>query len=255
MADLNKMKIRISLLVRSFFIQAFWNFHNFQAVGLLFVLNGIKKFLKFRNSDEVKSFYKRNYTFYNGHPYFSGITAGVIAKTEIESKDKPELEDTLIKFREAITSPLGAIGDLLLWSNLRPLLLTIPIYFYLLGLPLEIVVIFIFISFLLYNIYHLKIRWWAFSEGLDLGFNVCKKFNMHYFEKTINYLSRTLIITLSALLSSLVIDIGVYELSMGLTLWGLIIIIFLLRLIIRNSIFLIISGLFLIWVFGRLIIA
>ena len=241
---------KLSIFWRTFFIQAYWNYHNMQAVGLLFVLNGIRKKLGL-DKEEINRFRHRHLTFYNGHPYFAGLPAGVLAKAECDHRLNETEVQSLIKFREIVSSPLGAIGDLIFWSNLRPIALLTPIYFYLTGMPSTALFFAFFTGILLYNIIQLKVRWWSINEGLKFGFGVFKDFNMKHFEHYIRLLRKLYFFVTFLLLGALMakgLKNGIY---FGLTLTINMIIIFWLKMKIKNPAYYIFLGLLLIWISGR----
>lgn len=252
MLSINSKRLRLILLIRSLFIQAYWNYHNLQAIGLAFILESVKKYMNFGGEETEKAFNLRNLAFFNGHPYFVGIPAGVIAKKEIEDQGNAQFKESLAKFREAIASPLGAIGDTLFWSTTRPLVLLFPIYIFLAGGSDLMMLFSLIASLLIYNIFQLKTRWWAFSNGLEMGYEVYRVFNMRHFEKQIAILEKTLYILLFGTLAATIMFLAKTDISMGLTLSSLIIIMSFLRMIIKNQILLLFLGLILMWICGRL---
>ena len=246
---------KINILWRTFFVQSFWNFHNMQAIGLLFVLNAVKNDLR-KKAEAREAFQRRHLSFYNGHPYLIGIPTGVIIKSESENSNDSENSNAIIRFREIISSPLGAIGDVIFWSHLRPIVLLIPLYFYLLNMPVFSVWITLFITIVIYNIISIKTRWWAINEGLSLGFGVCKDFNMKHFEFEITTLQKLFIITILLLTGALIAAGFNHTFSFGLTLLLNMVIIFWLKTyIIKNPFLLILAGLLLLLLLGRFITA
>jgi mannose/fructose/N-acetylgalactosamine-specific phosphotransferase system component IID len=245
-----KFTEKLSLFWRSFFIQAFWNFHNMQAIGLLFMLNGIRRKLGLSDS-EKENFRSRHLTFYNGHPYFSGLPAAVLASVENAHKLSEKEINALIKFREIVSSPLGAIGDLIFWSNLRPLVLLAPIYFLLTNMNRYALIFALLTSVLLYNIIQLSVRWWSIGEGLRYGYGVFKDFNMRHFEKEIHRLKALYIFTTFALIGAALFNGLKNGFYFGLTLAINMIIIFWLKTRIKNPVYYIFWGLLLLWGSGR----
>jgi mannose/fructose/N-acetylgalactosamine-specific phosphotransferase system component IID len=230
------------LVWRSFFIQAFWNYHNLQGSGFLFIVEllfGASKTNRMKHGD-----------FYNGHPYFVGIPAGVVAKF----RDDPQAMENIQAFRESIISPLGAIGDTLFWTNIRPLALLFPVWLYLLHMPVYVVLSAILASLFIYNLYQVYIRWWAFREGLALGLHVCREFNMRRFTRVISYSQKGLVFTYSLMFLLIGWQMAEKSLIEGLTLFVLIIIMVLLRRWLRNPVLLILLAILLIWITGRLVV-
>lgn len=108
----------------------------------------------------------RHASFFNAHPYLASVAVGALARLEAEGGAEggrggtPEGE--LERFRSALVSPLGTLGDRLVWARWRPLCSLLAVLLAVAGFPWWVAVG----AFLvLYNVLHLGIRLW----GLNLG--------------------------------------------------------------------------------------
>ncbi len=113
----------IRLLVRSFFLQAAWNYENFQGVGFAYML---APFLPAGADGRAQS--RRYLQCFNTNPYLAGMIAGGTLRLEEECAEGRISTEQIDLFRDDLTGALGALGDSFVWGTLRPLagLLTVP---------------------------------------------------------------------------------------------------------------------------------
>lgn len=105
---------------RSFFIQAGWNYENFQAIGFVYALLPFITYSS-REKSEVQEIVQRHLVCFNTNPYLSGMILGGVMRLEedrVEGKRTPEEIDT---FKQDLMGALGALGDSFFWGALRPL--------------------------------------------------------------------------------------------------------------------------------------
>lgn len=171
----------VRIYIRSFFIQAVWNYQNLLATGFCYALVPVAKRL-FESKEQRVSFLKRHMDFFNAHPYFALFAIGAIAKIEESGTSSPE---KISHFKNALMGPLGAVGDKLVWATIKPA----SILFGLVGViildDLEWKIVFLMIVLTLYNIPHLVIRGYGLYKGYSMGYGVYKILNINNF-KVIN---------------------------------------------------------------------
>jgi len=102
---------------------------------------------------------------FNAHPYMSTVAIGALARVEMEGRDA----DTIARFRAALRSPLGAIGDQAIWAGWRPLCVLGTTVAFCLGLDAVAAAV---SFFLVYNAGHIWLRLWGFRVGWDAGLEV-----------------------------------------------------------------------------------
>ncbi|MHB2154624.1 PTS system mannose/fructose/sorbose family transporter subunit IID [Calditrichota bacterium GD2] len=188
----------LGMLWRSFFIQSVWNFKSMVSVGFCFVLSPIgQKICK--NKEEYVAFLKRHLGFFNAHPYFASYAMGAIARLEQQMHNQDT--ETIERFKNALISPLGAIGDRCCWAVLRPAALI----FGLVGMAyyesLELKSLHLLLTFVLYNIPHIHIRLKGIIDGYQSGFDIYKKLKIENFEKLLNFFKIIGIIGLGMLIA------------------------------------------------------
>ena len=99
---------------------------------------------------------------FNSHPYLTPLALGATARARAEGMPSTELRS----FLTALRSPLGSLGDRLIWSTWRPLCLLGALLGVVLGAPPVPVVAGVL---LVYNGLHIFLRVWGLRVGLTHG--------------------------------------------------------------------------------------
>jgi len=172
----------LKVFLRSFLIQAVWNYQSMQSIGFCFALSPVGKKL-YNSNEKRKEFYNRHINFFNAHPYFSSYALGAIAKIEEEQarKENPDY-DVIDRFKNALIGPLGAIGDQLIWATIKPTSVLIGLIGVVFIVDLQTKVYFIFLLLIIYNIPHIYIRFFGIINGYKKGFEVSKVLNAKNYE-------------------------------------------------------------------------
>lgn len=150
------------VLLRSFLLQASWNFERLQNLGFAYVLAPALHYL-YRDEDLALA-YARHLEYFNTHPFLAGPVLGItLSLEEARSQGKPCYLDVK-EFKNMIMAPYAAIGDALFWGGVRPLAAAIALFFAFRG-SLWAPVIFL----LLFNLPHLLFRGVGLLRGYHLG--------------------------------------------------------------------------------------
>ena len=120
-------KDRISVWLRSFFLQGSWNYERMQNGGWAFaMIPAIKRLYK--TKEEQAAALKRHLEFFNTHPYVASPILGVTLVLEEERANGVEVEDATIQgVKVGMMGPLAGIGDSLVVGTLIPILLGIAL--------------------------------------------------------------------------------------------------------------------------------
>jgi len=115
--------VLLSVLLRSFCIQASWNYERMIGQGFLFaILPGLKKIKKTR--DSLKECALRHLEFFNSHPYTASYALGSSLRLEERYDRDPHGEidsESIRRWKKRQITLLGSVGDTLFWRSWRPL--------------------------------------------------------------------------------------------------------------------------------------
>jgi len=111
------------MFLRSFFIQAGWNYERFQNLGFAFaIMPALKKI--YPPGAARSAAVLRHLGIVNTQPYMAGFVIGNITRMEEELAGRPgdaEFEKKLLGVKSALASGFAAIGDRIFWGRLKPL--------------------------------------------------------------------------------------------------------------------------------------
>lgn len=150
--------IRRRLLLRSFFLQASWNFEQMQGLGALFVLSPLLRSLY--QGEALQQAYARHLSYFNTHPFVAPLILSGVAQLEVNSTNVAEIDE----FRQLLMAPCAAMGDAFFWGGVRPFAAVLAMFFALHGsflAPLVLLVTF--------NVPHLLVRIVGFTKGCELA--------------------------------------------------------------------------------------
>jgi PTS system mannose-specific IID component len=157
----------IRIFIRSFYLQAAWNYESMQALGFAAaIVPVIKKICK--TKEERKAFLRRHLEFFNAHPYFASYVLG--ATIRLEEMNGPNTEEAVRSVKKGLYGPLGSLGDQIFWSGLRPMAGLVGAMIAFQG---SIWGPILFLA--IYNLPHLFVRYWGLKRGYALGENVTQE--------------------------------------------------------------------------------
>ena len=115
-------KERLSVALRSTFLQGSWNYERMQNGGWAFsIIPAIKKLYK--TEEERSAALKRHLEFFNTHPYVASPGIGVTLALEEERANGAEVDDAAIQgVKVGMMGPLAGVGDPVFWFTVRPIL-------------------------------------------------------------------------------------------------------------------------------------
>jgi fructoselysine and glucoselysine-specific PTS system IID component len=178
---------RVKLLWRGLFVQVFWNYRTMQGEGFLFAL---LPFLHRMESDpsKRKRLVSLSAGFMNTHPSLAPLAMGAMLRRMAD--DKGIEEESWRAWRESLCGPLGTLGDTLIWSGLKPLVLILGVIGVLLveapqqtlWLPLLVLI--------LYNGPLLGLRFWEVHAGWQRGSEVLRAVDAPFFARSNVWINR-----------------------------------------------------------------
>ena len=157
-------KDRISVWLRSFFLQGSWNYERMQNGGWAFaMIPAIKRLYK--TKEEQAAALKRHLEFFNTHPYVASPILGVTLVLEEERANGAEVEDATIQgVKVGMMGPLAGIGDPVFWFTVRPILGALAASLAMNGSILGPI-----IFFFAWNIIRMAFMWYTQELGYKAG--------------------------------------------------------------------------------------
>jgi mannose PTS system EIID component len=151
--------------LRSFAIQGSWNYRTLQGSGFAFALMPVLRWVHGADPDRLQEAVQRHASLFNAHPYLAGVALGAVARMEADGEDPALIE----RFKTALRSSLGTLGDRVVWAGWRPACVLLGLFVLLATESgLAAVIAFLFV----YNLGHLGLRWWGLQIGVEYGMHV-----------------------------------------------------------------------------------
>ncbi|MEP6589814.1 MAG: PTS system mannose/fructose/sorbose family transporter subunit IID [Gemmatimonadota bacterium] len=151
------MKPRSEALVRLLAVQAAWTYERMLGIGVGHAAAPLLRDLYAQRSvQERRAAVARSAEFFNSHPYLAGVAVGAVVHAERNGVPG----DAIVRLRTALSGPLGALGDQLVWAGEVPALV---------GFTLALLPWFGIWAVIGMVLIHNVLRFWLTAWGLDLG--------------------------------------------------------------------------------------
>lgn len=169
----NKTKLtksdRLSVMLRSQFLQGSWNYERMQNGGWAYSLIPALKKL-YPNKEDATAALKRHLEFFNTHPYIAAPILGVTLALEEEKANGVQIDDAAIQgVKVGMMGPLAGIGDPVFWFTVRPILGAIAA-----SLATGGSVIAPLFFFILWNAIRIGFLWYTQEFGYQKGSEITK---------------------------------------------------------------------------------
>ncbi|NIQ94940.1 MAG: PTS system mannose/fructose/sorbose family transporter subunit IID [Desulfuromonadales bacterium] len=206
--------VLIRVLLRSFLMQASWNFERLQNVGFMYVVAPALKALY--RDEELLAAYGRHMEYFNTHPYLASPVIGTVLNLETQLANGEPEKVGVQDFKKMVMAPYAAMGDAFFWGGLRPLAACTALFFAAKG-SLWAPVVFL----LLFNIAHLSYRFFGIFHGYRLGIGIVQVIQRHRLPDLALKAKETTVVMLGGLCAYLsTLELQQEEVSL---LWGLLI--------------------------------
>ena len=181
--------LRMNMFIRSFFLQAGWNYVKYQNIGFAFVMLPFLRRLYRQDKDALPTVLQRYLEAFNTHPVMASFCFGAMARQEetvAAAQSVTDYKEQVIEWlgtRRGLSITAASIGDRLFWGTLKPLTLLMAVFVWmLLGInffetqqldnpPLLHVFSACGVAFVVYNTVAVFVRW----QGLRLGYECDEK--------------------------------------------------------------------------------
>ncbi len=157
-------KDRLSVALRSTFLQGSWNYERMQNGGWCYsMIPAIKKL--YTNKEDQVAALKRHLEFFNTHPYVASPVIGVTLALEEDRANGAEVEDSAIQgVKVGMMGPLAGVGDPVFWFTARPILGALGASLAIGGSILGPILFFV-----LWNVIRWAFMWYTQEFGYNVG--------------------------------------------------------------------------------------
>lgn len=149
---------------RLFSLQGSWNYDRMVGVGMGFAARPLLEDLRREAPERHAAAVARSAEFFNSHPYLAGLALGAVTRAEYDGVPGEQI----LRLRNALCSPLGALGDQLFWAGILPAVMgaSLAAVAFGAGWPAVLLAVVIFGAIRCY------VSDWALKRGLDSGMSV-----------------------------------------------------------------------------------
>lgn len=157
-------KDRISVWLRSNFIQGSWNYERMQNGGWAYsMIPALKKLYK--TKEDRAAALKRHLEFFNTHPYLASPIIGVTLALEEDRANGAPIDDVTIQgVKVGMMGPLAGIGDPVFWFTVKPIIGALAATMAMSGNILGPI-----LYFVLWNVIRLGFMWYTQEFGYKAG--------------------------------------------------------------------------------------
>jgi PTS system mannose-specific IID component len=180
--------------LRTFLLQASWNFERMQNLGVLYVLSPALRV--FYTDADLREAYHRHMAYFNTHPFMASPVLGATISLEQRRAAGQEGTFGVEDFKSMTMAPYAAIGDALFWGAVRPLAACVALFFAVKGSLLAPI-----IFLLAFNLPHLWMRLLGFMRGYTLGISVVEIVQRHRLPDLAIRLKEGMVVVLGGLLA------------------------------------------------------
>jgi len=154
--------VRARMFLRSFAVQGSWNYRTLIGNGFAFSLLPAIQAIYGNDRNARDAALQRHVHLFNSHPYLVGVALGAVSELEAEGTDPQTIE----RFKSAVRSSLGSLGDSLVWAGWRPACALLGLIIVFSGAPWWVAPL---VFLVIYNIGHIALRFWGFRVGFRHG--------------------------------------------------------------------------------------
>ena len=157
-------KDRLSVWMRSNFIQGSWNYERMQNGGWAYsMIPALKKLYK--TKEDRAAALKRHLEFFNTHPYLASPIIGVTLALEEDRANGAPIDDVTIQgVKVGMMGPLAGIGDPVFWFTVKPIIGALAATMAMSGNILGPI-----LYFVLWNVIRLGFMWYTQEFGYKAG--------------------------------------------------------------------------------------
>jgi PTS system mannose-specific IID component len=168
----------IRVIGRLLFLQALLHRRGMQNIGLASAMSPVSA----RFGKDDNAFFLKHLNFFNCNPNFTPLIVGGVLRLEEERMlGKPINDNDIEHFKNSLSSPLAAMGDMLFMGGLKPMALTFACIFAIYNSLIGLLAV-----FLLYNSIIISCRVWGIYFGYTKGWELVEFFSGPGFQQILN---------------------------------------------------------------------
>lgn len=146
-------------------MQGSFNYETLIGTGFAFTILPVLRHLHGSDRVAFQAALQRHAEVFNSHPYLANVAIGAVARLEAEGVEP----GVIGRFKSALRSSLGSLGDQLIWSAWRPAASLLGLVLFLVGGTWWLA---IGTFLLVYNALSFGLRVWGWRVGAALGMDV-----------------------------------------------------------------------------------
>jgi mannose PTS system EIID component len=156
---------RRHVMLRSLLVQGSWNYETLIGAGFAYTIMPVLRVLYGSDPVALKDAVQRHTEVFNSHPFMVTVAVGAVSRMEAEGADPRVIS----RFKSALRSSLGSLGDQLVWSAWRPGAVLLGILLLLAGVAWWVAAI---VFLVVFNALGFSLRVWGWRVGVDSGMEV-----------------------------------------------------------------------------------
>ena len=162
-------KDRMSVCIRSTFLQGSWNYERMQNGGWCYaMIPAIKKL--YTTQEDRAAALQRHMEFFNTQPFVASPILGVTLALEEDKANGAPVEDAAIQgVKVGMMGPLAGVGDPVFWFTVRPILGALGASLAMTGSILGPILFFV-----LFNVIRYGFMWYTQEFGYKVGTEITK---------------------------------------------------------------------------------
>lgn len=172
------------LFLRSFALEASWNFERQGHMGFGFAMSDLMEKLYADNKEARAQAGARHLEFFNTSAPLSPFIMGIVASMEEENANNPKDFDpgSITNIKTALMGPLAGIGDSFFWGTLRVIATGVGT-----SLALNGSILGPLLFLLIYNVPNYAIRYFGVMKGYEFGTSILENIESSGLMKSLMY--------------------------------------------------------------------
>jgi mannose PTS system EIID component len=158
-------RIRRRVMLRSLLVQGSWNYETLIGAGFAFTIMPVLRHLYGADERAFRSAVERHIEVFNSNPFLATVAVGAVSRLEADGVEPRVIS----RFKGALRSSLGSLGDQLVWSAWRPAAVLLGVLLLLAGVVWWLAAM---VFLVVFNALGFAVRIWGWRVGVESGMEV-----------------------------------------------------------------------------------